>query len=98
MLHLELGDRERCETGLSFIRRMVRRGLRNPVLVTTDGAPGLIRAAEEVWGKSLCQHCLPHTPTLAGGAREMRNSWTRCRALRARRSSAACGTSSIHWS
>ena len=39
---------------------MVRRGLRPPVLVTTDGAPGLIRAVTEVWGRSLRQRCLAH--------------------------------------
>lgn len=60
MLHLELGSRESYETCLSFIRNMVRRGLRTPLLVTTDGAPGLIRAVEEVWGKSLRQRCLAH--------------------------------------
>jgi putative transposase len=60
MLHLELGSRESYETCLSFIRGMVRRGLRTPLLVTTDGAPGLIRAVEEVWGKSLRQRCLAH--------------------------------------
>jgi len=30
------------------------------VLVTTDGAPGLIRAVTEVWGRSLRQRCLAH--------------------------------------
>jgi len=29
-------------------------------MVTTDGAPGLIRAVREVWGKSLRQRCLAH--------------------------------------
>lgn len=60
LLHLALGSRESYEHCLEFIRDMVRRGLRNPVLVTTDGAPGLIRAVEEVWGKSLRQRCLAH--------------------------------------
>jgi hypothetical protein len=41
MLHLELGGRESYDTCLSFIRDMVRRGLRTPLLVTSDGAPGL---------------------------------------------------------
>jgi transposase-like protein len=30
------------------------------VLATTDGAPGLIRAVEEVWTESLRQRCLAH--------------------------------------
>jgi len=60
MLHLALGSRESYENCLEFIRNMVRRGLRPPVLVTTDGAPGLIRAVTEVWGQSLRQRCLAH--------------------------------------
>ena len=60
MLHLALGSRESYDNCLEFIRHMVRRGLRTPVLVATDGAPGLIRAVEEVWGKSLRQRCLAH--------------------------------------
>ncbi len=60
MLHLALGSRESYENYLAFIRDMVRRGLRTPLLVTTDGAPGLISAVERVWGKSLRQRCLAH--------------------------------------
>ena len=36
MLHLALGSRESYENCLEFIRDMVRRGLRSPVLVTTN--------------------------------------------------------------
>jgi transposase-like protein len=60
MLHLALGSRESYETCLAFIRDMVRRGLRTPILVTTDGAPGLISAVQQVWGKTLRQRCLAH--------------------------------------
>ena len=60
MLHLALGSRESYDNCLDFIRDMVRRGLRTPVLVATDGAPGLISAVERVWGKSLRQRCLAH--------------------------------------
>jgi transposase-like protein len=60
MLHLALGSRESYETCLAFIRDMVGRGLRTPVLVTTDGAPGLISAVKQVWGKTLRQRCLAH--------------------------------------
>ena len=60
LLHLAMGSRESYENCLEFLRDMVRRGLRTPVLVTTDGAPGLIRATAEVWGKSLRQRCLAH--------------------------------------
>jgi len=39
---------------------MVRRGLRVPLTITSDGAPGLIRAIEEMFSKSLRQRCLVH--------------------------------------
>ena len=60
MLHLALGNKESYENWLEFLRNMVKRGLRTPVLGTTDGAPGLIRAFEEVFPKSLRQRCLSH--------------------------------------
>jgi putative transposase len=60
MLHLALGSRESYDNCLAFIRDMLRRGLRTPVLVATDGAPGLISAVQQVWGKSLRQRCLAH--------------------------------------
>ncbi len=59
-LHLSLGSRESYDTCLTFLRDMVRRGLPTPVLVATDGAPGLISAVQQVWGKSLRQRCLAH--------------------------------------
>ena len=60
MLHLGLGNKESYTNWLEFLRDMVRRGLQTPVLVTTDGAPGLIRAVEEVFPDSLRQRCLAH--------------------------------------
>jgi putative transposase len=39
---------------------MMRRGPHPPLLVTTDGVPGLIRAFTEVWGQSLRQLRLAH--------------------------------------
>ena len=41
-------------------RDLVRRGLRAPMLVVTDGAPGLIRAMEELWPDSDRQRCTVH--------------------------------------
>ena len=38
----------------------MKHSVRTPVLVATDGAPGLISAVEQVWGKSLRQRCLAH--------------------------------------
>jgi transposase-like protein len=60
MLHLALGNKESYANWLEFLRDMVRRGLQEPVQITTDGAPGLIRAVEEVFPNSLRQRCLAH--------------------------------------
>jgi transposase-like protein len=60
MLHLALGSKESYPNWLEFLRDMVRRGLQTPVLVTTDGAPGLIRAVNEIFPNSLRQRCLAH--------------------------------------
>jgi putative transposase len=60
MLHLALGNKESYPNWLEFLRDMVKRGLQTPVVVTTDGAPGLIRAVTEVFPYSLRQRCLAH--------------------------------------
>lgn len=60
MLHLALGNKESYENWLDFLRDMVKRGLPEPVQITTDGSPGLIRAVEEVFPNSLRQRCLAH--------------------------------------
>jgi putative transposase len=60
MLHLALGNKESYPNWLDFLRDMVKRGLQTPVMVTTDGAPGLIRAVQEVFPRSLRQRCLAH--------------------------------------
>jgi len=44
LLHMALGNKESYSAWQSFIRDMQRRGLPVPVLITTDGAPGLMRA------------------------------------------------------
>lgn len=43
-----------------FLRDLTRRGLRAPLLVITDGAPGLTSAIEQVFDRSLRQRCLIH--------------------------------------
>jgi transposase-like protein len=60
LLHLALGNKESYDSWLSFLRDMLGRGLRTPLLITSDGAPGLIRAVEEVFAHSLRQRCLAH--------------------------------------
>lgn len=60
LLHLALGNKESYNAWLEFLRDMVSRGLKVPLTVTTDGAPGLIRAVEEVWPQSLRIRCWVH--------------------------------------
>ena len=60
LLDVTLGQRERFEDWLDMGRGLVRRGLRSPMLIVTDGAPGLIRAMEELWPDSDRQRCTVH--------------------------------------
>jgi transposase-like protein len=60
LLHMALGNKESLPAWREFIRGMVKRGLRTPTLVTTDGAPALVAAVEEIWPRSLRQRCLVH--------------------------------------
>ena len=43
-----------------FLGELVQRGLRAPLLVITDGAPGLISAVELTFPRTLRQRCLVH--------------------------------------
>ena len=49
LLDVVLGQWERYEGWLEMGRDLVRRGLRSPMLVVTDGTPGLIRVMDELW-------------------------------------------------
>lgn len=60
LLSLMLGNKESYRCWLAMLRDMVRRGLRPPVSITSDGAPGLVRAIEESWPKSLRIRCWGH--------------------------------------
>ena len=60
LLDVRLGQRERHEDWLDLGRGLVRRGLRAPALMVTDGAPGLIRAIEELWPAADRQRCAVH--------------------------------------
>jgi putative transposase len=60
LLHLMLGNKESYENWRDLLRDMVKRGLKVPLVITSDGAPGLIRAIEEMWPRSLRQRCLVH--------------------------------------
>lgn len=58
LLGLAPGIREDTASCRDFLRNLKARNLNDPVLISTDGAPGLIRAVEEVFPKSLRQRCL----------------------------------------
>jgi putative transposase len=60
LVHLALGNTESYAAWLDFLRDLVARGLPTPLAITSDGAPGLLRAVEEVWPHSLRLRCWAH--------------------------------------
>ena len=60
LLGLEPGDAESTDAWAEHLRSMTKRGLRPPLLVISDGAPGLIGAVELVLDNSRRQRCLIH--------------------------------------
>ncbi len=60
LLDVCLGQRERLEDWLDLGRGLAARGLRSPLLVVSDGAPGLIRAITELWPDADRQRCSVH--------------------------------------
>ena len=60
LLHLMAGSKEDTETVRAFFQDMRGRGLGDPLLVVSDGAPGVIRAIEECFPRSTRQRCLAH--------------------------------------
>jgi putative transposase len=59
-LGLEPGSTESTDAWAAFFRGLKARGLRDPLLVITDGGPGLIGAVEVVFDRSLRQRCVIH--------------------------------------
>ncbi|MGI9146441.1 MAG: IS256 family transposase [Chloroflexota bacterium] len=60
LLSVRLGQRESHEDWLDLGRDLTRRGLRSPWLVISDGAPGLIKAIDELWPKADRGRCAVH--------------------------------------
>lgn len=60
LLHLAPGTKEDTTSCREFIQDMKRRGLCDPLLVTTDGASGLMKSVEECFPRSTRQRCLVH--------------------------------------
>jgi putative transposase len=60
LLHLMAGSKEDAETVSAFFQDMRARGLGDPLLVVSDGAPGVIKAIETCFPRSVRQRCLAH--------------------------------------
>ena len=60
LLDVVLGNKESRDAWLESLRGLVKRGLQSPVLMASDGAPGLTAALEEVFPEALRQRCLVH--------------------------------------
>ena len=60
LLDVCLGQRERTEDWRDLGRGLIRRGLRAPLLVVSDGAPGLVMAITELWPDADRQRCSVH--------------------------------------
>ena len=60
LLALMAGSKEDHETVTAFFQDMRARGLGDPLLVASDGAPGIIKAIETCFPRSARQRCLAH--------------------------------------
>src|SRR5438094_4247009 len=60
LVAVRLGQRESHEDWLDLGSDLTRRALRSPWLVISDGAPGLIKAIEEVWPAADRGRCAVH--------------------------------------
>jgi transposase-like protein len=60
LLHMMAGSKEDAEMVTAFFEAMKRRGLNDPRLVTSDGAPGIIKAIEVCFPRAARQRCLAH--------------------------------------
>jgi len=60
LVAVRLGQRESHEDWRDLGRDLTRRGLRSPWLVVSDGAPGLIKAIEELWPEADRGRCAVH--------------------------------------
>ncbi len=60
LLHMMAGSKGDAETVTAFFQDMRARGLGDPLLVVSDGAPGVIKAIETCFPRSARQRCLAH--------------------------------------
>ena len=60
LLHLSVGNKESEACWTEFFRHMLARGLRMPTTVTSDGAPGLVKAIRACFPASIRIRCWFH--------------------------------------
>lgn len=60
LIHMTTGNKESYDSWLEHFRSLVRRGLKTPLTVTSDGAPGLIKAIEAMWPEAERIRCWVH--------------------------------------
>lgn len=60
LIDLTTANAEGYEVCMDFLRSMIKRGLRTPLTVTTDGSSGLIKAVDAIWPKSKRIRCWFH--------------------------------------
>lgn len=60
LLHMSLGNKESHDAWLEHFRSLVSRGMPTPLTVTSDGAPGLIKAVEGMWPEAERIRCWVH--------------------------------------
>ncbi|MDE2215529.1 MAG: IS256 family transposase [Candidatus Omnitrophica bacterium] len=60
LLSIRHGNKESYENCKEIFEDLKKRGMNDPVLGTMDGAPGMIKAFEEVFPNTLRQRCLFH--------------------------------------
>jgi transposase-like protein len=60
LLHMSLGNKESNDAWLEHFRSLVSRGLPTPLTMTSDGAPGLVKAIEAMWPEAERIRCRFH--------------------------------------
>jgi transposase-like protein len=60
LLHMSLGNKESGDSWLEHFRSLVSRGMPTPLTVTSDGAPGLIKAIDGMWPEAERIRCWVH--------------------------------------
>jgi transposase-like protein len=60
LLHMAPGNWESYENWKGFLHEMTGRGLSEPLFIVTDGNPGVLKAIEEIFSRSMKQRCQRH--------------------------------------